>query len=246
MKIKLIVLCVILVFILFHFKYYINISNSNEIIQMNNFNGENYSNLIREKKPIVIHNIYNNTNAFNNVNSTNIKDLSIDRTIDSNNIMKTNVINYNKTDKYNYSLGILNYNDDINETGYKNLLLPLSIKTKKQFIYGNKKNPKTMIIGVRSEIEILVCTDGNCIISLYKPMYSNQLKSRNYTRNFYNYYIQKNNNINSINININNGDALIIPSGWAYSIIFNDETILYNIKNDSFFYNMFSLPKRLF
>ena len=246
MKIKVIALCVILVFILFHFKHYINISNSSEIIQMNNFNSEDYSNLLREKKPIVIHNIYNNTSAFNNVKVVNISGLTIDRTINSNNIMKTTVANYNKTDKYNYSLGVLNHNDNINETGYKNLLLPLSIKTKKQFIYGNEKNPKTMIIGVRSEIEILVCTDGNCIISLYKPMYSGQLTLTNYTKNFYNLYIPKNNNIKTINITINSGDVIIIPGGWAYSIIFNDKTILYNVKNDSFFYNIFSLTKRLF
>lgn len=248
MNFKHIIFAIIIIFLLFHFKHYVKISNLNEIIQINNFKGESYTELLREKKPIIIYNITKNTSAFNNLTIEQIKDSDIELIIDANNKMKTTITNINKNDKYQPNIANLNFNDNINESGYKNLLLPLSLITKKTVIYGSTKNPKTITVGVQNEIETLICSDGECIISLYKPAYTNILKNESFTKTYDNLFFKfkDKDNLKTLNISLNLGDALVIPSGWSYNIIYKKPTILYNIKNDSFFFNIFSSLKRLF
>ena len=242
MNLRLIILCVISIILLFHLKNYIKISNTNEVLQINNFNKNNYDNFLREKKPIIVNNIFNNTNAFNNLKIKNIdENTKLDIYKDANQLMKSNIKNY----KNNFTLALLNDNLNIVNTGYNNLLPPLSVKTYKQIIYGKEGN-KTMIITVKSEHEIFICSDGECIISLFKPIQTNFLKTNNnFTKNFNNSYINSNIKIKTLNISLNTGDCIIIPSGWSYYLLFKKPTLLYNIKNDDIFFLSFSWIRRL-
>ena len=186
MNLRLTILFIILIIVLFHLKNFIKISNTNEVLQINNFNKNNYDILIREKKPIIINNIFNNTQAFNNLKIKNIdQNIKLDIYKDANQLIKSNIKNY----KHNITLAIVNNYQDIVNTGYNNLLPPLSIKTQKQLIYG-KEGFKTMIISVKSEHELLICSDGECIISLYKPIQTGFLKNNNnYSKNFNNAFL---------------------------------------------------------
>jgi len=239
--------CIVL-FIYIHINYQLSTSNDLEIFELENpWSKEILDNICYNKQPIRFN--FSNDEIIKNINLSFIEqqynafDIKIRNIKDNDNklYLPFSVGEISKLFE-NDSEGIYiteNNEDFLNETALmkifkhndNNLRPPWVSNCKYDFISGTKNSiiPLQYKISYRNFIMV---TEGNVNLKLISPDYNKYLHLDKDYENFYFYspincwntqkeYLIDFNKVKSLEINLNQGDIVYIPSYWWYSIKFN-------------------------
>jgi len=242
-----IIFCIVL-FIYIHINYQLSTSNDLEIFELENpWSKEILDNICYNKQPIRFN--FSNDEIINNINLSFIEqqynafDIKIRNIKDNDNklhlpfsVGEISKLFENDTE----GIYITENNEDfLNETALmkifkhndNNLRPPWVSNCKYDFISGTKNSiiPLQYKISYRNFIMV---TEGNITIKLISPDYTKYLHLDKDYENFYFYspincwntqkeYLIDFNKVKSLEINLNQGDIVYIPSYWWYSIKFN-------------------------
>jgi hypothetical protein len=242
-----IIFCIVL-FIYIHINYQLSTSNDLEIFELENpWSKEILDNICYNKQPIRFN--FSNDEIIKNINLSFIEqqynafDIKIRNIKDNDNklYLPFSVGEISKLFE-NDSEGIYiteNNEDFLNETALmkifkhndNNLRPPWVSNCKYDFISGTKNSiiPLQYKISYRNFIMV---TEGNVNLKLISPDYNKYLHLDKDYENFYFYspincwntqkeYLIDFNKVKSLEINLNQGDIVYIPSYWWYSIKFN-------------------------
>lgn len=239
--------CIVL-FIYIHINYQLSTSNDLEIFELENpWSKEILDNICYNKQPIRFN--FSNDEIIKNINLSFIEqqynafDIKIRNIKDNDNklhlpfsVGEISKLFENDTE----GIYITENNEDfLNETALmkifkhndNNLRPPWVSNCKYDFISGTKNSiiPLQYKISYRNFIMV---TEGNITIKLISPDYTKYLHLDKDYENFYFYspincwntqkeYLIDFNKVKSLEINLNQGDIVYIPSYWWYSIKFN-------------------------
>ena len=258
MILKIIILIIILI-IYIHYKIFNKNNNKIEIIQLNEFNKQDYEKIINLKQPIVLYDFLKNTNSYNELSFDSLKDINNMKIIltDNSEIDLNNYIDRIEREdidvEYYENNNILTYIDLTIDKELKLLTSPLSVYKSMNLTIA-PKNYLSPLVYTNFERNIFLNYEGLIEFYIYTK---NDIKNLYFDKKDKIYYISKiknildkdNNdinfplskNLNYITIRLYKGQSLILPNYIPYCYKVLEPILLINSKSDNIFSFIFNL-----
>ena len=207
--------------------------NTNAILeQLQNANKEEISEIIKENKPLLVHNLVNKYDKFNNLSFDKLSQDNQGLIINDNNkylslksfVDQTNMYIYRNKDLYQL-LNLKELFDNIYEPFYSQLHI------NKQYLLSFYKGLNSIKLNKNKHNLCLICQIyGNSKLYLFNPKHKNDILNK--TNNNIKKYGQK--------INLTQGLLLYIPIEWYYFYECDNESIIGEIISDNYFTVIFN------
>ena len=207
--------------------------NTNAILeQLQNANKEEISEIIKENKPLLVHNLVNKYDKFNNLSFHRLSQDNQGLIINDNNkylslksfVDQTNMFIYRNKDLYQ----LLNL-----KQLFDNIYEPFSsqIHFNKKYLLSFYKGLNSIQLNKNKHNLCLICQIyGNSKLYLFNPKHKNDILNK--TNNNIKKYGQK--------INLTQGLLLYIPIEWYYFYECDNESIIGEIISDNYFTVIFN------
>lgn len=254
-----IIIFIVLIIILIHYKNYNKSNTDIEIIQLNIFNKEEYDKILNIKQPIILYDFLKDKDSFNELSFDSLKDIDNMKIILNNNseiFLKEYIEKIEKEDidiSYYENNLILSYIDLPLDKELKLLVSPLSIHTSKNFTIV-PKNYLTPLVYTSFDKNIFFNYEGLLEFYIYNKKDINNLyfekrdKIYNVSKidnildkenNDINYPNSKNSNY--ITIRLYKGQVLILPNNLPYCYKSIEPSLIINSKSETIFSFIFNL-----